>query len=363
MSVQYGGDKITFADGSSTSSGYTGFKNRIINGAMVIDQRYGGSSTTLASGTTRTLDRWTCFSALDSKYSIQQNAGSVTPPAGYVNYLGATSLAATTPATEDVYLVRQYIEGFNVADLAWGTASAKTITLSFWVRSSLTGTFGGALKNGAGDYSYPFTYTISQANTWEYETITVPGSTSGTWLTTNGLGLSLVFSLGTGSFYAGSAGSWSNNSYFTATGSTNVVGTNGATWYVTGVQVEVGSSSTTFEYRPYGTELNMCQRYYQKVGGGLGQGGQSSTIIYWGCVLPVTMRTSPSLGQTAVNVFSRPGVDVWIQSSTGLTGSSSSPQGIYTAFTNHSGVTSQSPYVYAVSYAGNPSYVTCEAEI
>ncbi len=246
------------------SSGVSlGFKNRIINGAMVIDQRNGGASVTLPSGTTRTLDRWTLYSAESSKYSCQQNAGSVTPPAGFVNYLGITSLAATTPATEDVYVVRQYIEGFNIADLAWGTANAKTITLSFWVRSSLTGTFGGALKNGSGDYSYPFTYTISQANTWEYKTLTVPGSTSGTWLTTNGLGLSLVFSLGSGSFYAGSAGSWSNNSYFTATGSTNVVGTNGATWYITGVQVEVGSLSTTFEYRDYGNELRMCQRYYE----------------------------------------------------------------------------------------------------
>jgi hypothetical protein len=107
----------------------------------------------------------------------------------------------------------------------------------------------------------------------------------------------------------------------------------------------------------------MCQRYFQKVGGGTAQGGQSSTIIYWGCVLPVTMRTNPSLGQTAAQYFYKPGVDVWNQSSTGLTGSSSSPQGVYAGFTNISGVTTQAPYQWAVNYSGTPSYLTCDAEL
>jgi hypothetical protein len=197
-----------------------------------------------------------------SKISIQQNAGSVTPPTGFINYLGVTSLSAYSVATGDVFGIRQRIEGLNISDLGWGTASAQAVTVSFWVRSSLTGTFGGSLQNSAGNRSYPFSYTISSANTWEQKTLNIAGDTSGTWLTTNGVGIELLFSLGAGATYSGTAGAWVGANYNSATGATSVVGTNGATFYITGVQLEAGSVASPFERRDYGRELMMCQRYY-----------------------------------------------------------------------------------------------------
>jgi len=239
---------------------YNGFKNRIINGAMVIDQRNAGASITPTNGQ-YSVDRWVCLASVASKYTAQQNAGAVTLPAGYIKYLGITSSSAYSVLTGDYFNIRQGIEGLNVADLAWGTASAATVTLSFWVRSSLTGTFGGGIVNGAGDRSYPYTYTISTANTWEQKTITIAGDTTGTWATTNSNWGYIQFGLGVGTTYSGTAGAWAAGNYLSATGATSVVGTNGATFYITGVQLEKGSTATSFDYRPYGTELALCQRY------------------------------------------------------------------------------------------------------
>jgi hypothetical protein len=256
---------ITEANGGTgTTIGYNGFKNRIINGAMVIDQRNAGASV---SGTTGvyTLDRWSVQNNSGAaRFNVQQNAGSVTPPAGFKSYLGITSTSAYSVAASDIIGIQQFIEGYNIADLAWGTASAVTVTLSFWVRSSLTGTFGGSLVEGAtGGALYPFSYTISSANTWEQKTVTVVGPTIGTWNSTNGAGIQLLFSMGTGSTFSGTAGSWTASSYYAPTGATSVVGTNGATFYITGVQLEKGSTATSFDYRPYGTELALCQRYFE----------------------------------------------------------------------------------------------------
>ena len=269
------GKKLAVAEGAMTLASqnvtpYTGFKNRIINGAMVIDQRNAGASVSypVATQAVYTLDRYFMYGSQSSKFTTQQNAGSLTGtnlPVGFVNYLGTTSASAYSITSTDQFFIRQIIEGYNIADLRWGTANAATITLSFWVRSSLTGTFGGSLQNSAGDRCYPFSYTVSAANTWEQKSITVAGDTSGTWLTTNGIGIQLTFSLGTGSTYSATAGAWTGTSYITsATGATSVVGTNGATFYITGVQLEKGSTATSFDYRPYGTELALCQRYIEK---------------------------------------------------------------------------------------------------
>jgi hypothetical protein len=241
-----------------------GMRNRLINGDMRIDQRNAGASVTPTSTNTYTLDRWSTLLSQASKFSVQQNAASVTPPVGFSKYLGFTSASAYSVLTGDYFASVQYIEGNNVADLAWGTANAQTITLSFWVRSSLTGTFGGALRNGAGTRSYPFTYTINSANTWEKETITIAGDTSGTWATDNTAAIGVQFGLGVGATYSGTAGAWAGTLYLSATGATSVVGTNGATFYITGVQLEKGSTATSFDYRPYGTELALCQRYFEK---------------------------------------------------------------------------------------------------
>jgi len=258
-----GTNGITQAGEFNSDSSF-GFKNRIINGAMVFDQRNAGASIGTASSTsTYTLDRWVAVFSQNSKFTIQQNAGSVTPPVGFTNYLGITTTTAYS-GSGDIFSIGQNIEGFNTADLGFGTANAKTITVSFWVRSSLTGTFGGALQNSALNRSYPFTFTISVAGTWEYKTITVAGDTSGTWIgATNGIGLRLWINLGSGSTYSGTAGAWASADYRSATGAVSVIGTLNATLYITGVQLEVGSTATSFDYKPFGTELALCQRYFE----------------------------------------------------------------------------------------------------
>jgi hypothetical protein len=235
------------------------FRNRIINGAMVIDQRNAGASVT-STGSNYSLDRWQMLASVTSKFTVQQNAGSVTPPTGFINYLGVTSLANTSLGATDYYTITQKIEGFNTADLGFGTANAKTITISFWVRSSLTGTFGFVIRNSAGNRCYPASYTISSASTWEQKSVTIAGDTSGTWATDNNIGIELDFGLGVGTTYSNTAGTWTTGGLGT-TGATSVVGTSGATFYITGVQLEVGTNATNFDYRQYGTELALCQRY------------------------------------------------------------------------------------------------------
>ena len=277
-------------------------KNRIINGDMRIDQRNAGASTTPTSiGVgVYALDRWVTFASQASRFSIQQNAGSVTPPAGFTNYLGITSLAATSVGASDYFIVSQKIEGFNAADLNWGTANAQSITISFWVRSSLTGTFGGVVTNNAQNRTYPYTYTVNSANTWEQKSITIAGDTTGTWLTNNSTGLWLIFGFGAGSSQSSTAGAWGSTSALSATGATSVVGTNGATFYITGVQLEVGSTATSFDYRPYGTELALCQRYYYRqtsvaTSDIFGTALNDSTTLANGFVnFPVSMRAAPT---------------------------------------------------------------------
>jgi hypothetical protein len=251
---------------STVSADTVGFKNRIINGAMVIDQRNAGASVTPTANGTFTLDRWKFFLSQASKFSTQQNQGSVTPPTGFAKYLGVTSLSAYTVGASENFCILQNFESSNVYDFAWGTASASPVTLSFWVRSSLTGTFGGAVRNWAYSYSYPFSYTISSANTWTYITVYIAAPTAGTWVmdASNNGAIELLFSLGTGATVSGAAGTWASANYQSATGATSVVGTNGATFYITGVQLEKGSTASSFDYRSQGTELALCQRYYEK---------------------------------------------------------------------------------------------------
>jgi len=288
----------------STNAQYTGFKNRLINSAMVIDQRNAGASVTNTTSNLYITDRWNIFGQQASKFTAQQNAGAVTPPAGFTYYLGMTSSSAYAVLSGDNFKVLQPIEGYNIADLGWGAAGASTVTLSFWVRSSLTGTFGGSFTNSSYNRSYPFTYTISVANTWEYKSVTIAGDTSGTWLTTNGIGVNVIFSMGMGTTQSGPANAWAGANYQSATGATSVVGTNGATFYITGVQLEKGSTATSFDYRPYGTELILCQRYYYRRGENvtiaLGA-AYDSVNVYAPIAFPVSMRTTPSLGYSSVS--------------------------------------------------------------
>jgi len=247
--------------GSITSTNTFGYKNKLINGAMMIDQRNSGAN---ATGTGYTVDRWQYSASQTSKFTYARNLNSVTPPTGFINYLGFQSSSSYSVGASDYFSVNQIIEGLNIADLAWGTANAKTITLSFWVRSSLTGTFGGSLGNNGFTYAYPFSYSIPVANTWTQISITIAGPTTGTWLTTNGRGVYVLFGLGYGSTYGnGTAGAWVAADLESVTGAVSVVGTSGATWYVTGVQFEIGSQATSFDFRNYGYELDLCERYYE----------------------------------------------------------------------------------------------------
>jgi len=280
-----------------------GFKNRIINGAMVVSQRNGTSSATISNSTdTYYLDRYAAYTGTNANNTIQQVS---TAPAGFVNSTLITIGTGASPAAGTPNYLYQNIEGYNSADLMWGTADAKTITLSFWVRSSLTGTFSGALSNNAVNRSYPFTYTISSANTWTQASVTIAGDTTGTWLTTNGVGIRVWFDLGSGSTYSGTAGAWIASDKRAATGSVQLVATSGATFYITGVQLEVGSSATGFEYRLYNQELLACQRYYQTWGGsslydvtgvGVVTGANNCELV----LQYLTMRSTPTAAVSAV---------------------------------------------------------------
>ena len=286
-----------------------GFRNRIINGDMRIDQRNNGASVNL-TGNNYNIDRWNTQQPAQN-IATQRNAGSVTPPVGFTNYLGFTVALAATPTSGNIFQAQQIVEGFNCADLGWGTANASPVTISFWVRSSLTGTFSGSLSNDSNNRSYPYAFVINSANTWEYKTVTIPGDTTGTWLTNNGAGIKVGFSFGMGSNLLGTANTWQSGIFLSFAGSTNLVATSGATFYITGVQLEKGSTATSFDYRPYGTELALCQRYYAKM-----QAANSYSSFGAGMVdiatqanvhvkHPVTMRTTPTFSFSGnIDVYS-----------------------------------------------------------
>jgi hypothetical protein len=304
---------------------FQGMKNRIINGDMRIDQRNAGASLTLSGGVgVYPVDRFSALASQSSKLSVQRNAGSVTPPAGFTNYLGVTSLSAYTSISTDLFRLFHVIEGYNIADLAWGTSSAKSITISFWVRSSLTGTFGGCLQNSSNNRAYAFTYTITSANTWEFKSITIPGETSGTWGSTNSGGIHINLDLGSGSTKQISPGSWQTADANAATGCTSIVGTNGATWYMTGFQFEIGSIATAFERRLYSTELILCQRYFQKsydIETAVGTATRTGYVNWnWGNMMsnatvyltwPVRMRSSPTVTNYNPDLTSTVGGRYW----------------------------------------------------
>ena len=269
-----------------------GVRNLIINGDMRIDQRNAGASVTQVDGASFVSDRFYNFGTVSSKFTSQQVTDA---PEGFNYSIKNTSSSSYTVGSAEQFWITQKIEGYNIAHLNWGTSDAKTVTLSFWVKSSLTGTFGGSLTDVS--RSYPFSYTISSANTWEKKTITIAGDTSGTWTINNGTGVGVYFSLGSGSNYQNTSGSWHSGNYKTVSGATSLVGTSGATLYITGVQLEVGTA-TPFEHRPFDMELQRCQRYCYRFSGNkrIGLGAWNSDVqadIH--VPLPTTMRIPPSI--------------------------------------------------------------------
>ena len=283
---------------ATTAQASVGTKNLIINGDMRIDQRNGGASVT-PSNQAYVLDRWKNELTQASKFSIQQVTDA---PQGAINSLKITSLSAYSVISTDQFNIANYIEGNMISHLNWGSSNAKTVTLSFWVKSSLTGTFSGALNNASGNRSYAFEYTILSANTWEQKSITIAGDITGTWLTDTGLGIRVCFSLGCGSTITGTANTWTGSFLQQATGATSLLATNGATLQLSLVQLEIGDTATPFENRMYSTELAMCQRYYWKIAEGSGQMlGLASYYTSGGVLLyvqsPSPMRNTPTVDQ------------------------------------------------------------------
>lgn len=275
------------------------WRNRLINGAMVIDQRNAGASISVGSSPVYPVDRFQARIAQGSGHTAQR---STTAPAGFINSVLITVGTGASPTSGQVSIFNQQIEGFNVADLGWGAAGAQPVTISFKVRSSVTGTFTVSVSNSGLDRSYVTTYTISAANTFEDKQVTIPGDTSGTWLKDNGVGAFVFFDLGSGSDRQATADSWGAGWKTRTSGSVTLAATSGATFYITGVQLEKGSTATAFDYRPYGTELALCQRYFFNIVSGnaktVGMGSYETatrigTVVY----LPVTMRAVPTLVQ------------------------------------------------------------------
>jgi hypothetical protein len=270
-----------------------GRRNLIINGAMQVDQRNGGSSVS-APHNTYTLDRLNTYQSGGGAYSVQQQT-SVTPAGfGFAAKINVDTIDSSI-AAGDYYMLTYNFEGHDTAQLEFGTSSAKTVTLSFYVRSSLTGTFSGAINNNASNRVYTFEYTIDSANTWERKTITVAGDQSGTWPgAVNTKSIKIRWALAMGSTYTNTAGSWAAGDYYGTSNQVNLMATLNNTFYITGVQFEVGSQATPFEHRSYGEELALCQRYYQKGNGCASGRADGGTMGGFGA-FKVEMRANPSI--------------------------------------------------------------------
>jgi hypothetical protein len=355
---------------SYNSGGLPGMRNRIINGDMRIDQRNAGASVTPTSDSTYTLDRWKNRNAgAAGRFSVVQSSTSA---ANFPTSVLLTVTTTSAPSGTEIYGLEQDVEGYNMADFGWGTANAQPVTVSFQVRSSLTGTYCVSLRNSAADRSYVAEFTINSANTFETKTITIPAITTGTWLSTNGAGILFLVCLGSGSTREGTANSWQSSNIVATSNQVDWINTSGATFYITGVQLEKGSTATSFDVRPYGTELALCQRYFYKtyntdvaVGTSTSDGmmfletlasGDINRLKSFNPRLPVSMRVAPT-----VSAYSQTGtidrINIYSNSASTLTVSSVSNVGTNT-FLNYLQTTTNA--VAASTYA---CHMTASAEL
>jgi hypothetical protein len=350
-----GGNTATINSMTPTADSLQGFRNRIINGDMGIAQRSVGPVTNATANSNliyETLDRWGYWAEASGKFSVQQSS---TAPTGFSTSALITSSTALSVASGSYYTFSQRIEGFNFADLGFGTANAKSFTVSFWVRSSITGTFPFYCFNTGETRSYVSTFTINAVNTWEQKTITVAGDTSGTWVgATNGEGIEVGITLAAGStWFSPSANTWSSAFYALGlSGATNFLATNGATLNITGVQLEVGSVATPFERIDYGRELAMCQRYYYLHASGsaknIGVGVYfSTTNLQANISFPVSMRSAPTsaiVSGTNYYIFFRDGASDEVNSFL-LEAATTNTTNIYNPF-EASGTAGQAGVIY-----------------
>jgi hypothetical protein len=291
----------------------TVFRNLLINGDFQIDQRNAGAAKSIAStGNTYCMDRWFGFGQnTEGVFSVQQVTTSVPVSGAKYACKITTTTADASIGSAQIYGIAQSVEGNNISNLMFGTAGAKTITLSFWVRSSLTGLFTGSLYNGSNNRSCPFTFTIFAADTWQKIIVVVPGDVTGTWASDNSKGITLLISAGLGSSYKGTPGAWAAGAYYGSTGAVDLISTLNATLYLADVQLEAGSGASDFERLPVDAVLRRCQRYFTilttSIQGYLQAGtfSMSNSVI-----LPVLMRADPGLsptrtyrGSTLVNLY------------------------------------------------------------
>ena len=333
-------------------------RNRIINGGMVIDQRNAGASVAITTPI-YCPDRYQIRLVAGSGHTAQQ---VTTAPTGFRNSLKITVGTGAAPTSAQNGFIYQAIEGYNMADLGWGTANAQTVTVSFWVNSSVTGTYGFVLANNAANRAYVTSYTVNSANTWEYKTITIAGDTTGTWETTNGVGIQVIFDIGQGSARSYSASSsWQANDALGLSGGTKLVSTSGATFYITGVQLEKGTAATPFEQRLYGTELALCQRYAIQYGSaqliGNGTVRTSGASAYMFFPTNVTMRATPTLTQSGNQVA----VGDTFNNLSSFSGSTLSQNGFFTS--SVPSVATGSIGQSAMHYTGASGYLLASAEL
>ena len=251
---------------SGINGGQISNRNLVMNGAMRIDQRNDGSAVTVPNGNaTFITDRFKIFEDTDGVVTGQRVADA---PVGFFSSLKIDCTTADTSLSASQRLICAYrIEGSDFEHLNFGTANAKTMTLSFYVKSNLTGTFGGVVKNSGDNRVYIFSYSISSANTWERKSVTIAGDTGGTWLVGNNTGLTINWGLALGSNWVSSAGNWGTTDRHGVTGQQNLLSSTSNEWLLTGVQLEEGSVATSFEHKFIGQDLQDCQRYYQIVRG------------------------------------------------------------------------------------------------
>jgi hypothetical protein len=281
-----------------------GRRNLIINGAMQVSQR--GTSST--SSGVHTCDRWNVNFQTFDQLAITQSQ-STTAPSGFANSLKVeVTTAETAQADDELLYIRTRLEAQDLQRLNYGESSAKALTLSFWVRSSLTGKYSVLVYQDDAIRSVTESFNISTADTWEYKTITIDGDTSGTIDNNNGPGISIYFTLSSGGNFAGTPhsgwGAYSATDDFSFSDQVDFAAQTG-TFYITGLQLEVGDTATPFEHRSFGEELALCNRYYYVLGDGsissnslLGNGfgwasGQVELVVNY----PVQMRSAPTLKQ------------------------------------------------------------------
>lgn len=334
--------ELAKAAASYGSGGFVGMKNRVINGDMRIDQRNAGASILTSSSNYYGVDRFPVSMNGTGVLAMQQVADA---PAGFYNSLKLTvSTAQATLTANQYYQLLHNIEGYNLLDVGFGTANAQPMTLSFWVKSSLTGTFGFRLTNGDGSRSYPTSYTINTANTWQYVTIQIPPCTTGAWDRTNNIAFACSFGFTQGSTYNGATpNTWNTTTGYAASNvawSNSFIATAGATWQITGVQLEKGSQATSFEYRHYGTEMTLCNRYYTTLTSSIRHYSTDSQYGYYAPIsLPTAMRATPTTTVTAQGI-----------GTTGtLTAQSNGNNIIFVQFTGNTGMCNRDSFTVACS--------------